>query len=334
MPSHAILVAHSANRVYNADASRLGLAEAAALAPSLTADVEDLTVETLGDVEYLTFTTADDLADDDLRRLADLSTTRAIFRRADDGGLHPRPLPRTAEHGDDLVTIQRYKGKTNEQFTHLLVNVTVAASEAARRREAKQERVRLLDPVAGRGSTLNRGLVYGFDVAGIEHDARAVNDYRVFLSTYLKDHRVKHRIDRERIRNGELAGTDRFAATLKSGQRLGVVGGDATLAPVMFPGYKFDVLVGDLPYGVQHRATTGGGPPRGADELLEASLDAWRRVLLKGGTLGLSWNVRTLPRAGMLELLEAHGFEPVDHPHSFEHVVDRSITRDLVVARR
>ena len=71
-----------------------------------------------------------------------------------------------------------------------------------------------------------------------------------------------------------------------------------------------------------------------AEELLAESLSAWRSAMRPGAALGLSWNLKTLPRQVVVELLEAERFTVVQHPMSFEHVVDRSITRDLIVARR
>ncbi len=45
--------------------------------------------------------------------------------------LRPTALRPLAYFDDDLLTIQKYSGKTNEQFTKLLLNVTVLASSFA-----------------------------------------------------------------------------------------------------------------------------------------------------------------------------------------------------------
>ena len=116
------------------------------------------------------------------------------------------PLTPVAYLDDDLLTILRYKGKTNEQFTKLLFNVTLAASAHAA--DWPGRRLRVLDPVCGRGTSLNQGLVYGFDVDGIEIDRTAYDAYRTFLVTWLKDKRFKHQVDtrcRSR-RDGKVAG--------------------------------------------------------------------------------------------------------------------------------
>jgi tRNA G10 N-methylase Trm11 len=243
----------------------------------------------------------------------------------------------------DLVTIQRYTGKTNEQFTHLMLNLGVGASTAAAERVAEGRQVRVFDPVAGRGTTLNRALLAGYDVTGVELSASDVEQYRSFIVTYLRSHRVKHRLEREQIRKGPLAGTQRFIVHIGRSrgegrqQRVELVNGDTTRTAAMFPARSFDVLVADLPYGVQHRSTTGADAVAGRrtpDELLADSLAGWRTVLRGGASITLSWNIRTLARADVHALLIEHDFEVIDHPRSFEHVVDRSITRDLIVARK
>src|SRR4051794_4450847 len=165
---YAILVAPSANRVYGQDGGRLAAAELAVIAPALHCGATAAHITTIGGVEYLTFE-AEPLDDHDRFVLSNLSATYALFSVADNT-LTPVMVDRLRWFGDDLITIQRYSGKTNEQFTHLMVNLATSVSVAARERRAQGLTVRLIDPLAGRGTTLNRGLMYGFDVAGVEFD--------------------------------------------------------------------------------------------------------------------------------------------------------------------
>ena len=135
-----------------------------------------------------------ELSTDAIGQLSNLSSAFALFRIADDAdtALVPVALTPVAHLDDDLLTIQRYKGKTNEQFTKLLFNVTLAASAHAT--DWPGRRLRILDPVCGRGTSLNQGLVYGFDVDGIEIDRAAYDAYQNFLVTWLKDKRFKHQV--------------------------------------------------------------------------------------------------------------------------------------------
>ncbi len=167
MPVVAVLPRESTNRVYGRAAPDLLAAELAALAATMAADVGELDVRRLGGVEY-TCAVLDGVSAADRFVLSNLSATRALFELSAEGHLIPIEVAPLAYFDDDLVSIQRYPGKTNEQFTHLLLNLTVAASSAAQRRGRDGDQVRLLDPVAGRGTTLNRALVLGFDAIGVE----------------------------------------------------------------------------------------------------------------------------------------------------------------------
>jgi hypothetical protein len=265
--------------------------------------------------------------------LSNLSATYALFEINDDGAtLRPLPMEPLACFESDLLTIQRYSGKTNEQFTHLLVNVATAVSAAAHERSRQGLPVRLLDPVAGRGTTLNRGLMYGFDVAGLDLDASDFEAYRGFLTTYLKDHRHSFKLDQAVARKGPLAGSGRFGIRIGSAQQVQMVRHDTVNVAEHFGEHNFDVLVGDLPYGVHHGSTAGGKLARTPGELMLAALPSWRRVLRRGAGLALSWNIKTLPRPELAAALQHVGFEAVDTGDSFQHRVDRSITRDVMIA--
>ena len=52
--------------------------------------------------------------------------------------------------------------------------------------------------------------------------------------------------------------------------------------------------------------------------------------------MAMAWNTRNLAREAFVEALEPAGLEPVDGGRgwSFSHQVDRSITRDVMIARR
>lgn len=330
MPRFSILPLESANRVYGAQAGPMLAAELRALASVLDSTVTVVRTDALGGVEYVTFETPG-LDDHDLVVVSNLSGTRALFEVVDEL-FRPVELAPVAYFDHDLVTIQRYPGKTNEQFTHLLVNLASAASDAAAERSAAGKPVRLLDPVAGRGTTLNRALVAGYDTTGIEVVEGDVDHYRTFITTYLKGHRIKHTTSREQVRKGPLAGTARFGVTIRGGQRVEIVRADTTTAAELFPARSFDILVADLPYGVQHRASSATSRRRSPTDLLAESLPGWRQLLRNGASLALAWNVKTLAGDEVRRLLAEHDLDVVDHPASFEHVVDRAITRDVVVA--
>jgi hypothetical protein len=332
MARYAILMLPSTNRVYGRDATRLARAELQAVASALHAEIGACEAEWIGGVEYLVLQ-AEGLDDHDRFLLSNLSGTYALFRMADAGStLTPLTVERLEFFDSDLITIQRYAGKTNEQFTHLLVNVAVAASAAAHERRAHGLPVRLLDPLCGRGTTLHRGLMYGFDVTGIDLDASDFEAYKGFLTTYLKDKGLGSKVDEAKVRRGSLAGARRCTIRIGKSQLVDVVKDDTVKASEHFGARSFDVLVGDLPYGLQHGSTIGGALTRSPEELMRAALPGWRRLLRGGAGVALSWNLRTFPREAFADALQQEGFNVLENGSSFDHKVDRSITRGVVIA--
>jgi hypothetical protein len=341
--TYALLVEPSFNRVYTQQAPAVLAAELAVVDELVLGGV---VVETRrvdrGGAPFLELTVRDELAPDALVVLAGLSSTYVLFE-VRDGAYHPVDVEPVACYDDDLLTTLRYSGKTNEQFTELLVNLAVAASAAASERRLAGERVRLLDPLAGRGTTLNQGIMSGFDVTGIEVDQRDTDAYAQFLETWLKDKRIKHRVQTYTYRKGRPVTAHEAIITIKrsvmgdaTDQVVDIIHDDTLLAREHLKRSSVDVIVGDLPYGIQHGARTDlWGSSRNATTLLTDALPVWRSVLRGGGALCLAWNTRTLPRADLVGLLDEAGLDVLHRDGAgFEHRVDRSITRDVVLATK
>ena len=322
MPDYALLVRPASNRVFGGDAARLLVVELGVVAG---ASVRDVAREDIAGLEYVTFAGQPSLAS-----IAVLSSSYALFEREGDGRLRPVALPPVERYDDDLVTTQRYVGKTNETFTRLLVNLALATAGAP------ADPV-VLDPLCGRGTTLNHALLLGGDALGIDLDAKDTQAYATFLTTWLQEKRVKHQLDRT-------AGRRRFRVTIGSKSAAGasdrqtvdVATADTTEAPALFGKARADVVVTDLPYGVQHGARTDAGLGRRPEYLLAGALPAWRQVLRPGGAAAVSWNTRVLPRHRLVARFAEAGFDltPIGAGGELEHRVDRTITRDVVVAVR
>ena len=218
MCRYALLILPSANRVYADAAERsLCVAELEAFGGSvLGGRIAGAAATTIGGVPYVAFT-ADRIDARDAALLANLSSVYALFQ-VEDGGSDDGPLLRPVElrpldrFDDDLLTIQKYQGKTNEQFTKLLLNVTLLASGFAT--EMLDRKFAVLDPLCGRGTTLNQALMYGFDAAGIDLDAKDFDAYAAFIQTWLKRKRVKHHAERGRLRLGGKVTGRRLRVTL------------------------------------------------------------------------------------------------------------------------
>jgi SAM-dependent methyltransferase len=341
----ALLPKASANRVYGEAALGLARAELALLDDHvLDRVVLGSEVRELGGVPYVVADCEPSVLEPAaLAVLSNVSSLHAAFELDADGRLRPLPLEPLRRHSDDITTIQRYAGKTNEALTHLLVNAALAVAPGAFRRALAGERVRLLDPACGRGTTLNRAVVYGLDAVGVEHDRRDIEAYEAFLLGWLKDQRLKHETQRARLRKGRATPATRCTVAYGAGKDraehrvVDVIADDTVALREHLGARSVDVLVCDLPYGVQHGATPAPGVlRRSPGELLEAALPVWRDVLRPGGGVALAWNLRTLSRSELVEHLLAAGFELCVPPGDdrFAHRVDRSIQRDVVAARR
>lgn len=344
MTRYALLVLPSANRVYADTAPSLVRAELGVFAETvLAADVSELVDERIGGVPYVTFEASPALSDRDVAYLSNLSSAYALFELSD-GLLRPVELTPLAAFDDDLLTIQKYSGKTNEQFTKLLLNVTILGSAFGP--DLLERRLKVLDPLCGRGTTLNQALMYGYDASGIDLDGKDFEAYSGFIRTWLKRKRIKHNaetapIRRERKQLGRRlhveVGLDRDS--YKKGDRLDltVVNADSLRARDFFRSKSFDVVVADLPYGVQHGSRSGSSAlSRKPLELVESAVDGWVELMRPGAALGLSWNTYVASREELASALTAAGLVVQDGPayDGFRHRVDQAITRDLVVARK
>ncbi len=340
-----MLILPSANRVYAGASVDLVRAELAAFsAAALGGTLTGATATELGGVPYLVFA-ADELTPRAASFLANVSGCYALFELTAAGLLRPVDLHRLDRYDDDLITIQKYQGKTNEQFTKLLLNVTLMASAFAG--QMLDRKLSVLDPLCGRGTTLNQALMYGYDAAGIDLDQQDFEAYTTFIKTWLKRKRIKHKagFDGPVRREGKTVGR-RLQLSLAASkdehragqlQHLDVVCADTTRAPEFFKPESADLIVTDAPYGVQHGSRGGGARlARRPQELLAAAAPVWAPLLRPGGALGIAINTLVAPRDEVAAILAEAGLEPLDtEPYTlFRHRVDQAIVRDILIARK
>jgi SAM-dependent methyltransferase len=342
MSSYALLVSPSANRVYARQAADLTVAELGVLTETVLAGrLGAARAEQIAGVDYLTFDGA--LGGDVLAHIGQVSTAFALFERREGDLLRPIALPRLDCLDDDLLTILKYQGKTNELFTQLLLHVTVLSSAGASR--MLSDRLRILDPLCGRGTTLNQALMYGWHAAGIDADEADFEAYAAFLPRWLKDKRLKHTAATARLRRDGRTLGRRFDAELATGKQAWAEGDTISLtmaladtrdAAEVFRTGSFDAVVTDAPYGVRHGSRSGDALDHRPLELLREALPGWVRLLRPGGAVGIAVNLRTCPREDAFALLADAGLEPRDTPayRGFEHRVDQAIQRDIVVGVR
>jgi hypothetical protein len=225
----------------------------------------------------------------------------------------------------ELAEARRYKGKTSEVFTRVLLNLALFAGAF---RGHTGERLRVLDPLAGGGTTLFVALALGHDAFGVERTRRDVETTASFVEAFCREARIPHRATHDRAQH-------RHVVELgpRDDQRLLVLAeGDTretdTLLRTVPGGARVHAVAGDLPYGIQHAGE--------ARALLAGALPAWERVLVPGGAIALAWNATHVRRD---EIVAAFAAVPTlrvrdDEPYvRLEHRVDRVIKkRDVVVA--
>ncbi|WP_199730797.1 TRM11 family SAM-dependent methyltransferase [Amycolatopsis panacis] len=343
MPEYVILVLPSANRVYAASSPTLLRAELAVFGMTgMRAAVSNVEEVELGGVGYVKFTCAEPLSETDLALLSNLSSLYALFELRE-GLLAPVTVRPLAETDSDLLTIQKYPGKTNEQFTKLLLNLTLLATAAPADWPGRP--LHVLDPLCGRGTTLNQAMMYGFDATGLDVDSRDFEAYEQFLKTWLRTKRVKHTADAGQLRRNKVRLGRRLDVEYafdkddyKAGRTRRVVyyNADTLTADELLRPSSMDLVVTDAPYGVQHGSHREAGLTRSPRDLLAAAVPVWTRVLRPGGAMGISWNTHVLPRKELVTILGRAGLE-VREGGPYEqlaHRVDQAIVRDLVVASK
>jgi SAM-dependent methyltransferase len=341
MNSYAAMIYPSANRVYATSSIRLTATEIRVFdQAALNSQVTDITETDIGGVPYITFT-APELSGHDVALLSNLSALYALFAVEGDM-LRPVALRPLDVFDSDLLTIQKYSGKTNELFTKLVLNVTALSTD--RPDDLLGGRLRVFDPMCGRGTTLNQAMMYGFDVSGLDIDGKDFDEYGRFLRTWLKNKRIKHEANVVPIRREHASLGRRLDVSLgvtkeryKAGEllRLSFVNGDTVRSAEFFRPSSFDVIVTDAPYGVRH-GSKDEGLARTPVRLLRDALPGWVKVLRPGGAIGIAWNTYVADRAELTRTLAEAGLDVLDtEPYrGFEHRVDQAIVRDIVVARK
>ncbi|PXY27974.1 TRM11 family SAM-dependent methyltransferase [Prauserella muralis] len=344
MPEYAILILPSANRVYTDTSPRLLSAELSVFgATVLSTEIAEVGTRAIGGAEYVTFTTGTPLTDDDVAYLSNLSSAYVLFELTGEL-LRPVELAPADVFDSDLLTIQKYSGKTNELFTKLLLNLTVLTSD--RPSALREGGLRLLDPLCGRGTTLNQAMMYGFHATGLELDAKDFDAYQQFIKTWLRTKRLKHTAEAGQLRRNKTRLGRRldieYGVTkerYKEGdtRTLTFLNTDTLHTDELLRRHSVDVIVTDAPYGVQHGSRgQDASLSRSPRDLLAAAVPVWERVLRPGGAIGLSWNTHVVGRDELAEILRRSGFA-VREGGPYEglaHRVDQAIVRDVLVARK
>jgi SAM-dependent methyltransferase len=309
------------------------LAEAEVRASPLGSGLQDMALRNIAGQDYLQFDLPGPMTSEAIGLLASMAMLGGIFETFDAIGGIDGPLlrPIQAIHpafvSADMAATRRYKGKTNEAFTHFLCNMAKYASDF---HSSDWSALDVVDPLCGGGTTLFAALSLGAEVAGIDLDRTDIETTATFIGQYCRENRIPVSSKEERLRKLN-ARRWHFELGKDDVRRCLLVHGDARGSKELLAGFgRPHLIVTDLPYGIQHNA-----PLRG---LLGDCLPSWAELLAPGGALAFSWDATRFGREEMVELVSALApLAVVTRPpyDRLAHRVDRVIKRrDAIVARK
>jgi hypothetical protein len=332
---YSILLWPHANARYQTESVHLAEGELSMLLEKVCPEASPcITVKP--EMNILEFETACPLSAEALSALRSHSLMYVLFETQ---GELMRPIAGRAETylEGDLPGILKYKGKTNEIFTSMLINAALYSS--AFWKDAGK-RLKFIDPMCSRGTSLFLAVNRGWDADGGDISAVDLRELDQFFKRYLEYHRIKHTIARKSytLKNSKPAPAVEFGfaadnAAYRAGDvhMLRSVECDCGRINSVFGKNRYHIMACDLPYGVQHSA----GSER-FDQLLARVLPVWRDVLLPGGAIALSYNTNTLKTETLRRLMAESGFDVMTGGvyDGFSHWVEQAVTRDIAVGVR
>ena len=345
MKQYAVLYHPGHNRVYFKSSIEMAAAEFSIASRKLSGDVIDIGHRKIAGLDYLAFSMETGLEQPDIEIISSLSFVFAIYEiTTTEEADYLLPIEKiNREYIDGSISsILKYTGKTNEIFTRMMINVAYYS-------QSNLSGIKLLDPVAGKGTTLYEGLIKGFDVYGIEIGDKIVTEVYHYMKKFLETEKYKHTSEIRKVSGANKSFTARKCAfeiaKSKESQKANeqkyfeIIAGNAINAGYFYKKNYFDIIVGDLPYGVQHGNVTNekqSSQTRNPSELLEGCLPAWTDVLKPGGAIVLAWNTNVLPKEAVERIFTRNGLAVRGEPaySGFAHRVDQSIIRDIIVANK
>ena len=320
---------------YRKAVETLSQCELYAMLRALDIPFGDICLIRSGRAVFLSFETRP-LTDAELLRLS-LHSSVGLIAEEHHALLKPLDVSPPFYLDEDLPEILKYKGKTSVPFTRFMINTALSLTPWA----ASPGDATLIDPLCGRGTSLFCAVQLGMNAIGLDRDRRSLEEADTYFTRYLKTCRLKHTRSTvsETWKNASIHAVDFvFSDTkehAKAGQhrKLLLACADTADAPALTRRAKAQVLVADLPYGIQH-APIAGNHPESFQSLLRRALPHWKHALSSGGAVAISFNELTLPSRDVISILRDTDFHPVeDLPFTcLRHEVEQAVSRNVVFA--
>lgn len=338
---YAVLRSPHANRRYYEATEKLLANEIQILLKSMGENVLSQGYESVGGLGLYTFELESPLSKSLEKALQHLATGYVLFRQYDDHRLEPLHEGKSTYLNEDLPSILKYTGKTNEEFTALLIQVALFSSDFAHEFDRP---LTILDPMCGRGTTLFQGLVRGFHALGIDQDKNSIIELNKYFKRYLEYNGIKHEDHYQTIHiDGKRTGLkynfsvaqDKKAFKKKDTRNLQCAYGDTREINGYFKKDSCHLLVTDLPYGVQH-ASSGEKAGEHLLKILSKAALEWKKILKKGGVGVVAFNTYHMKKEDLVQIFSQSGFKVMlESPYDqFEHWVEQAVNRDIVVFKK
>ncbi len=191
---YAIMLKPNSNIPFFEELTRMCQYEAKIMFDAIGIRGKEMEVVRIGKGYFLEFDSEEALNERQLVHIGRLSFFYTLFEMNEDW-MKPVEFEDAAYFTEDLSVRLKYTGKTNETFTRMMMNVALYSTK-----HWDRERLDILDPVSGKGTTLFEGLVMGANVYGAEKSKTSVNEMQNYLLRYLKEGRYKHQPEPARLK--------------------------------------------------------------------------------------------------------------------------------------
>jgi SAM-dependent methyltransferase len=308
---YALLISQRAEAAFFQSTETVAMAELHSLFPHVEAELQSF-----GEMRFLTF----EAATGDAEALARLACAQGLFL-VHDQGFEPLASGEGFHLHPDFVWGEKYRGKTNETLTQLLLNVALSHLDG--------EATRVLDPMCGRGTTLFWAMRYGMDSIGVEQDGAVLNEVKRAVKKWTKLHRQKHKLAEGWVQKSNRKGEGKFLEMSAEGRSLRLIVGETQRSDDYLHRKPVDIIATDIPYGIQHMGTKSGRNPL---DVLQDAAPVWARCLRPGGVMAIAYNAYMPKPQAMSAAFEGLGLTQIDN--DFSHRMSESILREVAVFKK